>query len=80
MTIPEMLGQSGTLTLLGMCVVFAFLIVLILFMKLTHFIVHSFGLDKEKKEDGPVPAAAPAAGGQDLAVVAAIAAAIKDKS
>ena len=80
MTIPEMLGQSGTLTLLGMCVVFAFLIVLILFMKLTHFIVHSLGLDKEKKKDGPAPAAAPAPGGQDNAVVAAIAAAIKDKT
>ena len=80
MTIPEMLGQSATLTLLGLCVVFAFLIVLILFMKLTHFIVRTFGWDKEKKEDTPVAAAAPAGGGQDQAVVAAIAAAVKDKS
>ena len=81
MTIPEMLGQSGILTLLGMCVVFAFLIVLILLMKLTSFIVRAFGWNKEKKEDVPVPAAAaPAASGQDMAVVAAIAAAIKDKT
>ena len=79
MTIPVMLGQSGILTLLGMCVVFSFLIVLILFMKLTNLIVRSFGWDKQKKEDVPAPAATPA-GGQDQAVVAAIAAAIKDKT
>ena len=79
MTIPEMLGQSGILTVLGMCVVFSFLIILICFMKIVAFLVKAFGWDKEEAED--TPAAAPAAGtAQDTAVVAAIAAAVKDKT
>ena len=32
MTIPEMLGQSALLTLLGMAVVFSFIIILVIFM------------------------------------------------
>ena len=79
MTIPEMLGQSGILTVLGMCVVFSFLIILICFMKIVAFLVKAFGWDKEEAED--TPAAAPAAGtAQDTAVVAAITAAVKDKT
>ncbi len=79
MTIPEMLGQSGVLTLLGMCVVFSFLIVLILFMKLTAFIVRSFGWDKEVEKDA-VTQAAPAGAMQNEQVVAAIAAALAEKN
>ena len=45
MTITEMLGQSGLLTLLGMCVVFGFIIVLILSMKLLQWVVHAFKMD-----------------------------------
>lgn len=77
MTIPEMMGQSATLTVLGMGVVFGFLIILIGFMKLVEILVRVTGLDKE--ETSASPAAAPATAGQDKAIIAAIAAAINEK-
>lgn len=78
MTIPEMLGQSGLLTVLGMGVVFSFLIILIGVMKLLELFVRAMGLDKE--ETSASPAAAPAASnGQNQAIVAAISAAINEK-
>lgn len=78
MTIPEMLGQSGLLTFLGMGVVFSFLIILIGFMKLVEIFVRVSGLDKEVSSASQ---AAPAAvsSGQNQAVVAAISAAINEK-
>lgn len=87
MTISEMLGQSGLLTLLGMCVVFGFLIILIVFMKLLQVVVHSFKLDKdigkkseksiEKKQES---VAVPSSSAVDKnAIVAAIVAAIREK-
>ena len=89
MTIAEMLGQSGTLTLLGMGVVFSFLIILILCMYALHFFIHLFKLDKEpeKTETSPTARNVPvsqapssSASSQDMgAVVAAIAAAIHEK-
>ena len=55
-----MLGQSVVLTLLGMCVVFGFLIIMIACMNLLRIIVHAAKLDVEApKADG---IAAPAAG------------------
>ena len=84
MTITEMLGQSGLLTLLGMCVVFSFIIILICCMKLLQTVVHAFKLDKEKpaQAQGAAPAAsaAPAAASDNGAVIAAIAAAVHDKA
>ncbi|MBP5284453.1 MAG: OadG family protein [Treponema sp.] len=75
MTISEMLTQSGFLTLLGMGVVFSFLIILIICMNGLRVLVHAFGLDKEEpKSDVP---AAPAA--DEKAVVAAIATALHEK-
>ena len=65
MTITEMLGQSGLLTLLGMCVVFGFIIVLILCMKLLQIVVHAFKLDKEEAKEATkvsTPAATEPAG------------------
>ncbi len=57
MTISEMLSQSGLLTLLGMVVVFSFIIILIFCMKLLRVVVHAFKLDREnssgKKEASP---------------------------
>ena len=70
MTIIEMLGQSGLLTLLGMCVVFSFIIILIACMKLLQVFVHALKLDKE-------PTASVVK--DDVAIVAAIAAAVHDK-
>ena len=88
MTIAEMLGQSGLLTLLGLGVVFAFIIILIFCMKLLQVLVHTLKLDKgdskatvKKAPAAPaataVSAAKPAADAKSI--VAAIAAAIREK-
>ena len=89
MTIAEMLGQSGLLTLLGLGVVFAFIIILIFCMKLLQVLVHALKLDKNdpKATVKKAPAAAPAAtavsaakpAADAKAIVAAIAAAIREK-
>jgi oxaloacetate decarboxylase gamma subunit len=78
MTIVDMLGQSGTLTLLGMGVVFSFIIIMIISMTLVHKVVHALKLDVEK---GEAAAAAPVAGatGDNKAIVAAIATAVHNK-
>ena len=49
MTISEMLSQSGILTLLGMGVVFSFLIIMIFAMTGLHAVIHALGWDKEEK-------------------------------
>lgn len=77
MTITEMLGQSLILTLLGMGVVFSFLVIMICCMSLSSKLIKALKLDKEKTSDGAK--AAPAANAQDNAIVAAIAAAVHDK-
>mgnify|MGYP003480611595 FL=1 len=78
MTISEMLSQSGILTLLGMGVVFSFLIIMIFVMTGLHAVIHALGWDKEEKKDAPsAPAAAPAA--DNGAIIAAIAAAVHEK-
>lgn len=87
MTITEMLGQSGLLTLLGMCVVFSFIIIMILGMKLLHVVLHALKLDVDKPSESVnangtslsagASASSPAANND--AVVAAIAAAVHDK-
>ena len=78
MTIIDMLQQSLFLTLLGMGVVFAFLVILIVFMILSHKVLHALKLDQEPVEQQK-PSAAPVSTGQDGAVIAAIAAAIREK-
>lgn len=83
MTISEMIGQSGILTLLGMGVVFSFLIIMILAMYLLHAILHAAGADKveELKPASPQMAASAAPSAADQgAVVAAIAAALHEKN
>jgi oxaloacetate decarboxylase gamma subunit len=83
MTISEMLSQSGLLTLLGMCVVFGFIIILIGCMKLLQIAVSAFKLDKDEKTNATVNVSASPATtqvpSQDLNVIAAIAAAVHDK-
>ncbi|MBP5747303.1 MAG: OadG family protein [Treponema sp.] len=84
MTIAQMLEQSGILTLLGMCVVFAFLIIMIGAMNLLHGVIHLFGWDKAEPPAASAASAAsgiaPAASQADNgAIVAAIAAAIHEK-
>lgn len=82
MTILEMLGQSGLLTVLGMCVVFSFIIILILCMGLLQKVLHLLKLDKVEVKPAPKKAAT-----QEIApqtdvkkIVAAIAMAIKSKN
>lgn len=87
MTITEMLGQSGLLTLLGMCVVFSFIIIMILGMKLLHVVLHALKLDVDKPTDSVnavgtsanVNASTVSSAENNDAIVAAIAAAVHDK-
>lgn len=84
MTIADMISQSSMLTLLGMGVVFSFLIIMIISMYALHAVLHAVGADKESpdtsKAAGNNVAASPSAAVADTqAVVAAIAAAIHAK-
>ena len=63
MTIIDMLQQSLFLTLLGMGVVFAFLIILIVCMTLSHKVLHALKLDQEAVERRLIGGHARAAGG-----------------
>lgn len=81
-----MLGQSGLLTLLGMAVVFSFIIILICSMKLLNVFVRGFKLDRknEKSSQKSIESSAPLAAsaqpaGEDIQIIAAIAAAVHDR-
>lgn len=79
MTINDMLGQSALLTLLGMSVVFGFLIIMIIFMTITAKIIKKLGLDKDAAPaKGSGAKKAPAQ--NTAAVVAAIATAAREKN
>jgi oxaloacetate decarboxylase gamma subunit len=81
MTIMQMLGQSGVLSLLGMSVVFGFLIIMIISITVVGKIIHALGLDKDA---APAKAAvAPPASGNgvsrnEASVTAAISAAVNE--
>lgn len=82
MTIAQMLSQSGILTLLGMGIVFLFLIILILCMNLLHVIVHALKLDKDnetKTEKNAAPSSNPDNLQDNGAIIAAIATAVHEK-
>ena len=80
MTITQMLGQSATLTVLGLGVVFSFLIILIISMMLIEKLVELFKLDQDEKQTGSSAVAGAVQGSANkTAVVAAIAAAIREK-
>ena len=83
MTIAQMIGQSGILTLLGMGVVFLFLVIMIVCMNLLHLVLHALHLDTAEpasKQAAPAAGPVPQAPAQDtLSVVAAIAAAVREK-
>ena len=76
MTIMEMLVQSGILSLLGMGVVFGFLIIMVIFISVTGKIIHSLGLDKDVMEPAKTGSAASGAGNTE--VIAAISAAVNE--
>lgn len=80
MTVLEMFSQSGILTLLGMGVVFFFLIIMILAMIALHAVVHALKWDAEPAGEQPVAAPSVSVPTEDSGVVvAAIAAVLKDK-
>jgi oxaloacetate decarboxylase gamma subunit len=82
MTIAGMLNQSGVLTLLGMGIVFSFLIILIIAVMLAGKAIHALGWDKDVLQPAKTPAAAagPASGeaASQAAVTAAISAAVAE--
>lgn len=79
MTIAEMFGQSGVLALLGMGIVFGFLVILVLFMTLVAKVIHALGwdIDAQEGQKGSAGSATAIAGG-NTAVVAAITAAVNE--
>ena len=77
MTIVEMLGQSGVLTLLGMGIVFGFLVIMIISITVVGKIIHAIGADKDLTAP-PQGTAASAGAGNNAAVTAAISAAVTE--
>ena len=75
MTIMDMLGQSAVLTVLGMGVVFGFLIIMVICVSVMGKIIQSLGGDKAV---APPPSlqVGTAEAGKPAAVVAAITAAV----
>ena len=77
MTIMDMLGQSGTLTALGMSIVFGFLAILIICVTLMGKAVHALGWDKDVTESKP-GGTPPGGTANNAAVTAAISAAVNE--
>ena len=79
MTIMDMLGQSGILSVLGMSIVFGFLLIMVIAVTIMGKIVHALGADKGTMQP-PRPQggqlASPAA--KSTAVAAAITAAVTE--
>jgi oxaloacetate decarboxylase gamma subunit len=75
-TIPEMLGQSGVLSILGMGVVFGFLIIMIVAVTVMGKIIHALGLDKDIA--APAPKTGTGGAVKASAVAAAITAAVTE--
>jgi len=76
MTITVMLEQSGVLTVLGMGIVFSFLIILIIAISGVGKIINALNLNKELMPHAL--AAAASAPANDVLVTAAISAAVKE--
>ncbi|MDR0388451.1 MAG: OadG family protein [Spirochaetaceae bacterium] len=72
MTIVDMLGQSGVLTLLGMSFVFGFLVILVICVTLTGKLIRRLVPQEEENTAAPPPS------GTNGAVNAAISAAITE--
>jgi oxaloacetate decarboxylase gamma subunit len=70
-----MLEQSGVLSLLGMGIVFSFLVILIISVTISGKIIHALGMDKDLLTKANQ---APAAAAEQAAVTAAIGAAVTE--
>ncbi|MDR1390390.1 MAG: OadG family protein [Treponema sp.] len=75
MTIIDMLGQSRTLTLLGMAVVFGFLTIMVISISLLGKLIRTLGADKGEAAPQTTNAQSANAGG---AVTAAVSAAVNE--
>ena len=73
MTIVEMLGQSGVLTVLGMGIVFSFLVIMVVCVTVMGKIIRALGLGQEADQSAAAVQAKP-----NAAVTAAISAAITE--
>ncbi|MDR1899504.1 MAG: OadG family protein [Treponema sp.] len=78
MTILEMLEQSGVLTLLGMSIVFGFLVILIIAVTVVGKFIHAVGADKDVQQPPKAPSGTAAPGAGNAAVTAAISAAVSE--
>ena len=80
MTILEMLGQSGYLTLLGMGVVFGFLTIMVICVTIMGKIVHALGADKDVIAPGSGAQVSPSASSpaKTTSVAAAITVAVAE--
>ena len=75
MTIMEMFGQSAVLTVLGMGVVFSFLVIMVISVTLTGKVINVLGLNKGPALAGVSAAPVPATSAQ---ITAAISAAVNE--
>jgi oxaloacetate decarboxylase gamma subunit len=78
MTIVDMLEQSGVLTLLGMGVVFGFLILVIISVTLVGKFIHAIGADKDVYTPPAVTGSGSSSAAKTTAVAAAITAAVTE--
>jgi oxaloacetate decarboxylase gamma subunit len=79
MTILEMLGQSGVLTVLGMGIVFGFLAIMVICVTVMGKVVHALGADKDVSPAlAQTPNAAVPGPAKTAAVTAAITAAVTE--
>jgi oxaloacetate decarboxylase gamma subunit len=76
----EMLEQSGVLTLLGMGIVFGFLVILIIAVSLVGKFIHIIGADKDLRQPAKAAGGVSAipSGAGNAAVTAAISAAVNE--
>jgi oxaloacetate decarboxylase gamma subunit len=75
MTIPEMFVQSSALTVLGMTMVFGFLIIMVICVIMTGKVIHAVGADRE---NSPAPQAVSTSQADSAALAAVITAAVTE--
>jgi oxaloacetate decarboxylase gamma subunit len=78
MTIVDMLEQSGVLTLLGMAVVFSFLVLVIISVTVVGKVIHAIGADKDVYTPPVVTGSSSSNAVKTTAVAAAITAAVTE--
>ena len=80
MTIIDMFGQSGVLTVLGMAVVFSFLLILVITVTLAGKVIRRFGFDKDQAQASPAGTSAGmiAGTGAESGTIAANSAAVNE--